>query len=246
MSNPTPVPPSLPRVLIHGATGRMGRTLLRLARDATELTVVAAVARAIPADAGDVRWLPLDRMESAPTFDAVIDFSLPAGLERVLALCEQRGAAIVCGTTGLEPAQQQRLEHAAQRIPVLWSANFSLGVALLSDLVRRAASALPGWDCDLVESHHVHKRDAPSGTALALGREIARVRGHEPVYHSVRAGDIVGEHAVQFTSHGERIELAHRATDRDIFAQGALHCAARLAGRPPARYSVADLLFATG
>ena len=124
---------------------------------------------------------------------------------------------------------------------MLWAANFSLGVAVLSELVERAAAALGGWDCDIVESHHVHKKDAPSGTALALGGSAER-GGAQPRYASLRAGDIVGEHLVQFTTLGERIELVHRATNRDIFARGALHAAARLSGRAPGQYQLRDLL----
>jgi 4-hydroxy-tetrahydrodipicolinate reductase len=107
--------------------------------------------------------------------------------------------------------------------------------------VETAAARLPGWDCDIVESHHVHKKDAPSGTALTLGA-AAEASGATPHYASLRAGDIVGEHLVQFTGQGERIELIHRATDRDIFARGAVHAAAWLQGRPAGRYQVGDTL----
>jgi 4-hydroxy-tetrahydrodipicolinate reductase len=137
--------------------------------------------------------------------------------------------------------QKQRLTDAAGRIALVWSSNFSLGVAVLARLVEQAARALPGWDCDIVESHHVRKLDAPSGTALTLGATAERA-GALPRYASIRAGDIVGEHTVQFTGQGERIELIHRATDRDIFARGALHAARRLAGRPAGAYSLGDLL----
>jgi 4-hydroxy-tetrahydrodipicolinate reductase len=114
-------------------------------------------------------------------------------------------------------------------------------VAVLAELVERAAAALPGWDVDIVESHHVHKKDAPSGTALTLG-QAAGSAGQAVRYASLRAGDIVGEHMVQFTGLGERIELTHRATHRDIFARGALHVARSLVGRPPGAYRVRDLL----
>jgi 4-hydroxy-tetrahydrodipicolinate reductase len=136
----------------------------------------------------------------------------------------------------------QALDAAGARIAVLWAANFSLGVAVLSDLARRAAALLPDWDCDILEAHHVHKRDAPSGTALALGRALEAGGGQAPHYASVRAGDIVGEHTVQLSGLGERIELVHRATQRDVFARGALECAARLSQRPPGRVDVATLL----
>lgn len=231
------------RVLIHGATGRMGQALLRLAAEQSALQVVSAVARAperLPTLPG-VHRLAASELSLAPAFDVAIDFSLPDGFERILELCVARGAALVSGTTGLEPVQREALEAASGRIPVLWASNFSLGVAVLNDLVERAAQALKGWDCDIVESHHVHKLDAPSGTALTLG-EHARKGGAEPRYASLRAGDIVGEHLVQFTTLGERIELVHRATNRDIFARGALHCAGRLVDRPPGNYQVRDLL----
>lgn len=231
------------RVLIHGASGRMGQALMRLAPDVANVQVVAAVARSpegLPAGGG-VRPLAAADLLDAPAFDVAIDFSLPDGFDRILALCVARGAALVSGTTGLEREQREALAAAARQVPVLWASNFSLGVAVLNDLVERAAAALQGWDCDIVESHHVHKLDAPSGTALTLG-ECAQKGGAEPRYASLRAGDIVGEHLVQFTTLGERIELVHRATNRDIFARGALHCAARLVGRPAGAYRVRDLL----
>ena len=112
----------------------------------------------------------------------------------------------------------------------MWASNFSLGVAVLTDLVERAAAALPGWDVDIVEAHHTQKKDAPSGTALTLG-EAAAGRRRQVSYASLRAGDIVGEHTVQFTGLGERMELVHRAGNRDIFARGALHAAARIVGQ---------------
>src|SRR5690606_22280778 len=136
---------------------------------------------------------------------------------------------------------RQSMAEAASEIPLLWAANFSLGVAVLEELVERAASALDGWDCDIVETHHVNKLDAPSGTALALGAAAMR-GGATPRYASLRAGDVVGEHLVQLTAAGERIELIHRATSRDVFARGALHAASRLRGRQPGAWRLRDLL----
>lgn len=220
----------------------MGQALLRLAADLPAVAVVAAVQRKV--DQRVVDGLPhfaAAELSGAPPFDVAIDFSLPQGFDPVLALCVERGAAFVSGTTGLSDAQRAALEVAATRIPVLWASNFSLGVAVLDELVERAAAALPGWDCDIVESHHVHKRDAPSGTALSLGAAAER-GGARPRYASLRAGDIIGEHLVQFAAAGERIELVHRATSRDIFARGALHAATRLVGRPAGPYRVRDLL----
>src|SRR5690606_22747000 len=149
-----------------------------------------------------------------------------------LALCHQRGKALVSGTTALSDGQRGALEHAARGIPVLWASHFSLGVARPRARVDRAAAALPGWGRDAAETHHARKQDAPSGTALTLGA-CAEQGGATARYASVRAGDIVGEHLVQFTTGGERIELVHRASSRDIFARGALHAAAALASRGP-------------
>lgn len=230
------------RLMIHGASGRMGRALLRLAQEEPRVEVVAAVSRRINQRVVDgVAWFSAAEMRGAPDFDVAVDFSLPEAFDPVLALCRQRGKALVSGTTGLAAAQQASLEGASRDIPVLWASNFSLGVALLHELVERAAAALPGWDCDIVESHHAGKQDAPSGTAKTLG-EAAGKGGATARYASLRAGDIVGEHLVQFTTGGERIELVHRAGSRDIFARGALYAAAALAGRGPGRYHLRELL----
>lgn len=230
------------RLLIHGASGRMGQALVRLYGEYPRLQLVAAVAgRNAPSIEG-VPGFTAAQLDQVPPFDVCVDFSLPEAFEPMLACCAERGAAVVSGTTGLSAAQMARFDAAAAHVPVLWAANFSLGVAVLSDLVRRAAQALPQWQRDIVESHHIHKQDAPSGTALALGQAMVEGGGPEPHYASLRAGDIVGEHLVQFAGMGERIELTHRATNRDIFARGALHCAAELAGRPATRYSVIELL----
>lgn len=221
----------------------MGQALLRLcAGGAADCSVVAAVSRKPAQRVVDgVPQFAASELAGVPAFDVAIDFSLPEGFDPLLALCRQRGAALVSGTTGLSDAQRQALAETAADIPVLWAANFSLGVAVLEELVERAAAALAGWDCDIVETHHVHKQDAPSGTALALGAAAER-GGGMPRYASLRAGDIVGEHLVQLTGTGERVELVHRATSRDVFARGALHAASRLRGRPPGAWRLRDLL----
>lgn len=228
------------RILVHGATGRMGSALLRLAPEMGCRVVAAVARRPVGMEASGV-WLPPGRMAEAPAFDVAIDFSLPEAFDAIVALCRARRTPLVSGTTGLATAQREALELAATDVPVLWAANFSLGVAVLADFVERAARMLPAWDCDIVESHHVHKKDAPSGTALALGGR-AEHGGATPRYASLRAGDIVGEHMVQFAAAGERVELIHRATNRDVFARGALHVASKLVGRPAGLYAVADLL----
>ena len=231
------------RILIHGSTGRMGQALLRLSAAQPERFVVAgAVSQQASQRVIDgVPQFAARELSGVPGFDAVIDFSRPEAFDRVLALAVARNAAFVSGTTGLSDAQREALALAAERVPACWASNFSLGVAVLAQLVGRAARALEGWDCDIVETHHAGKVDAPSGTALALGA-AAGEGGAEPRYASLRAGDIVGEHVVQFTGAGERIELVHRATSRDIFARGALHVASRLAGREPGLYRVDALL----
>jgi len=230
------------RLLIHGANGRMGQALLRLAAGRDDCVVVGAVSRKVGQRVVEgVPQFAASELQGVPAFDVAIDFSLPEGFDPVLALCAGRGAALVSGTTGLSDTQREALAAAAARIPVLWASNFSLGVAVLADLVARAARALAGWDCDIVEAHHTRKLDAPSGTALSLGA-VAQASGADPRYTSLRAGDIVGEHTVQFTGEGERIELIHRAGNRDIFARGALHAARWLAGRAPGQYALHDLL----
>lgn len=232
------------RLLIHGASGRMGRALLRLAAQDARVRIVAAVARSVMPieEAGAIPVLSTAQMHAVPDFDIAVDFSLAPAFDAILDLCLQRNAALVSGTTGLSATQFEALDAARPRIPMLWAANFSLGVAVLADLVRRAAAYVPGWDTDIVEAHHVHKRDAPSGTALALGQALVDGGAREPHYASLRAGDIIGEHTVQFAGPGERIELVHRATQRDVFARGALECAVRLRTRGTGRHSIASLL----
>ena len=153
---------------------------------------MAAVTGRAPAQrvVDGVPFFGASELPGAPVFDVAIDFSLPEGFDPLLALCVERGAGLVSGTTGISSTQRQALEAAAAKIPLVWASNFSLGVAVLDELVERAAQALPGWDCDIVESHHTQKKDAPSGTALTLG--AAAQRGAEPHYASLRAGDIVG------------------------------------------------------
>ncbi|MDO5506314.1 MAG: 4-hydroxy-tetrahydrodipicolinate reductase [Pseudoxanthomonas suwonensis] len=233
-------------LLIHGSNGRMGRALLRLCADLPGCRMVGAVSRSRPAQRvlDGVPHFAATELAAVPAFDVAVDFSLPDGFDGVLALCRERGAALVSGTTGLSDHQVRSADAAAAEIPLFWASNFSIGVAVLHALVEQAAGALSGWDCDIVEAHHTRKLDAPSGTALTLGA-AARAGGAEPRYASLRAGDIVGEHLVQFAGQGERIELVHRASSRDVFASGALHAARWLAGRPPGRYSMRDLFAPT-
>ncbi|MEP7044691.1 MAG: 4-hydroxy-tetrahydrodipicolinate reductase [Dokdonella sp.] len=254
-------------VAVHGAAGRMGQSILEALRTRDDLQLVAALVRPgqqekTPASLQDSRIDCCDDLPASVAPAVLIDFSVAAAFDRALAMALQRHIAFVSGTTGLDAHQRAALECAATSIPVLWSANFSLGVAVLTRLVGEAARALPQWDCEIAEAHHERKQDAPSGTALALGREVAAARGvdfdavaqrsrverhivrvtGEIGFAVTRAGDIVGEHTVLFATSGERIELVHRATDRGIFARGAVTAAAWIAGRPPGRYTLHDVV----
>lgn len=210
---------------VHGASGRMGRMVLDALATSPDLRLAWA-AGASPPDS----W----------ACDVVVDFSTPAGFARVM---EHASSPVVSGTTGLTPPANPRL-------PLLHAANFSLGVAVLARLVREATAALPGWDVEVVELHHHGKRDAPSGTALRLvegleplvnGRSGPRTPG-EVGMHAVRGGDIVGEHHVYLCGPGERLQLAHVAHHRGLFAAGALRAARWMVGRPPGLYSLDDLM----
>ncbi|MEO5558033.1 MAG: 4-hydroxy-tetrahydrodipicolinate reductase [Dokdonella sp.] len=256
-------------IAVHGASGRMGQAILHIVFARADVIPVAALVRSESLLAGtslargfgdvaaDLMYTTTLSASSAP--DVLVDFSLPTAFDSALACALERKIAFVSGTTGLDDRQQTALARAAESIPVLWSANFSLGIALLSRLVAQAARALPDWDCEIAEAHHSAKKDAPSGTARALGREVAVARGadfdtvaslRESALRSsgsigfavTRAGDIVGEHTVLFATSGERIELVHRATDRMIFARGAVTAARWLAHKPKGRYALADVL----
>jgi 4-hydroxy-tetrahydrodipicolinate reductase len=194
--------------------------------------------------------------------DVIIDFSRAEAVGATAQACAQAGVPLMIGTTGLEPDTQRQIDTAAARIPLLVSANTSLALNVLLELVRRAAEALPpGYDIEILETHHRRKVDAPSGSALALGEAAAAGRGEaldRPVgltgaqpgprgtggigFAVARGGDVVGEHEVRFLGEGEQLRLTHVATDRAIFARGALAAALWLVGRAPQRYRMADFL----
>ena len=222
----------------------MGSALLRLAALDPRVLVVAAVSRGgLAAVDSRVRCIGVGQLDESPPFDVALDFSLPDALDPLLSLCLSRRAALVTGTTGLSSTQFSCLETAGERIPVLWASNFSLGVVVLEDLVRRASSALKHWQFHIVETHHVHKKDAPSGTALSLARAAQRPGGALAEIESLRQGEVVGDHLVRFAGPGETLELRHQAHNRDIFATGALEAACLLAGRGPGLHRLGDLLF---
>lgn len=195
--------------------------------------------------------------------EVVIDFSRADAVAATADACAAAGVALMVGTTGLSAETHQHLEAASHKVPVLVAANTSLALNVLLDLVERAAKALPPtYDIEIFEAHHRHKIDAPSGTALALGDAAAVGRGEQlarPVgltgaqpgaretggigFSVVRGGDVVGEHDVRFLGAGEQLRLTHVATDRAIFARGAVAAAVWLAGQPPGQYRMADFLF---
>lgn len=238
----------------------MGRALLGAVAESADFEIAAALVRSgseaatLPiADVSFVTRPPADAL-----VDAVVDFSGPRGFDSALGIALERGVALVSGSTGLTAAQHAALQSASRSIPVLWAANFSPGIAVLGHLVAEAARLLPDWDCEILEAHHRLKLDAPSGTALMLGDRVNQARGTvagKPLversglrdvgqvgYSVIRGGDIVGEHDVRLIGFGERIELAHRATNRKLFARGALVAARWMSGRPAGSYTMADVL----
>ena len=176
--------------------------------------------------------------------DVLVDFSAPAALETSLERAMSAGVPILIGTTGLDEAADKAIVAASRQVAILRAANTSVGVALLADLVERAAKALgPEWDIQISETHHRHKVDAPSGTALMLGAAAEHARGSGVAgYASVRGGTVAGDHDVLFLGPDERLILSHRAESRMIFARGALAAAAFLAGKPPGLYSMRDVI----
>ncbi len=180
--------------------------------------------------------------------DVVIDFSLPEGTEQVLHAVVRYGKPLVCGVSGLDDSQVAVLEKAARDVPLLYDRNMSLGVAVLERLLREAAAALgAGFDVEIYETHHVHKKDAPSGTALKLGEAIAAVRKDiDPSavrYKVERRGEVPGDHEVVLRSPTEKLRLAHSVTTRQVFAEGAIRAARWLVNRDAGLYGMSDVLF---
>jgi 4-hydroxy-tetrahydrodipicolinate reductase len=270
--NESPVATPVLAIGIHGATGRMGTRLIQLIHADPTLRLAAALDRAdhprIGDDAGALCGVePLgvalgSALDPNVKLDAMIDFSLPTGTLALVGPCRERGIPLVVGTTGFEPGQKRILETAADKIPVLISANFSKAVNLLIRLAGEAARVLgDAADVEIVERHHHFKKDAPSGTAFRLAEEVGRAIGVGPDgyahgrhgvvgerprgeigLHALRTGDNPGEHTVVFGLMGECLELSHRALNRDGFARGALDAARFVAGKPAGLYTMSDLL----
>jgi 4-hydroxy-tetrahydrodipicolinate reductase len=234
---------SIIRIVIFGASGRMGESLIRLGMQDHRIHLVAAVTgRDVRPIAANCQVFSVAQMGQLPVCDVLIDFSQPEAFDDVLRYCREHKVALISGTTGLADAQRAGLADLAQSVPVLWASNFSLGVAVLNDLAARAAKALSDWNIEITETHHVHKKDAPSGTALTLGKAVEAAAGITPNYVSHREGEVIGDHLLQFKGQGETLELSHRALDRDIFARGALEAAIRLHSKSPGLYSFSELI----
>jgi 4-hydroxy-tetrahydrodipicolinate reductase len=247
------------KIAIAGAGGRMGRTLIDAVAADSELSLVAAVempkSPALGTPAGAVKVT--SDLTTLAAADVVLDFTRPEGTLAIL----KHAKAMVIGTTGFTEEDKDRISEAAKRIPIVMAANFAVGVNTTYKLAEIAARILgDAYDVEIVEAHHRHKVDAPSGTALQLGQVVARalnrplqavhgrkgdVRERTPKeigFHSIRGGDIVGEHTVIFAGVGERVEVTVRSQSRATYAAGALRAAKWLNGRPPGLYGMADVL----
>ena len=262
------------RVGILGAAGRMGQALIRACDATPGLTLSAAIERpgcpALGADAGETSGIAklgvavTDSLASVINeIDVLIDFTRPESTLAALALCQSHGTRMVIGTTGFSPEQKAEIASAAQRIPIMLAPNMSVGVNLCLKLLEITAKIIgDGTDIEIIEAHHRHKVDAPSGTALRMGEVIAAALGRElkdcAVYgregHTgerdpksigfsvIRAGDIVGEHTVMFADEGERVEITHNASSRMTFAKGAMRASLWLAETPAGLYDMQDVL----
>lgn len=235
------------KLAVFGASGRMGSAVLRLAKESGDIDVVAAIDES-------------SATASLGGAEVVIDFSAPGAMPAMARAASSAGVAIVSGTTGLDDAGKKSLDEAVTHVPVLWEPNMSVGIFVLGELLNEAIRMLgPGFDIEIVETHHKKKVDAPSGTAVRLA-EVAKAaradatrlvtgregkpgaRGSDEIgVLAVRGGDVIGDHVVHLLGEGERIELVHRASNRDLFARGALRAARWLRGKSPGFYSLADV-----
>ncbi|HET9679634.1 MAG TPA: 4-hydroxy-tetrahydrodipicolinate reductase [Gammaproteobacteria bacterium] len=263
------------KIAITGASGRMGNALIHALHNADDCTLSGALVRnessLLGKDIGIHAGLDAlgiafsnDLQALVDDADAIIDFSTPELALRTAVTCARSSKPFVCGTTGLSDEEKAALVQAAQSTPIVHAANMSIGVNLTLQLVQTAARVLgDDYDIEITEAHHRHKKDAPSGTALALGEAAAQARNQQlaecAVYDRtgerqlgqigfsvIRAGEIIGEHEVLFASANEQITIGHKAQNRQNFAQGAIRAAHWLNGKPPALYSMQDVLNLNG
>ncbi len=220
------------KICVSGSKGKMGSRIAELSKDDASLELSGSF------DAGDEPQGPVEAC------DCLIEFTTPEATIKNLQLCEKLEKAIVIGTTGLSASEQEVVKEAAKSIPVLLSPNMSVGVNLLFKMIADAARVLgDGYDVSIVEAHHIHKKDAPSGTAKEMAHIIKEARKHiEVPIESVREDEIVGEHTITFDSPTDLIEITHSAKTRDIFAKGALKAAKFIVGKPAGLYTMKDVL----
>ena len=262
------------RIAIVGAAGRMGRNLIQAVYDAEDMQLGAAVERPdsslLGADAGELAaigklgvTLVNDLKQVINEFDVLIDFTAPAATMQHVAICQEAGKAIVIGTTGLSEDEKETLKQASADIGIMFAPNMSVGVNLCFKLLDIAARVMgDDVDIEVIEAHHRHKVDAPSGTALrmgevvaaALGRDLSEcaVYGREGItgerdrksigFETIRAGDVVGDHTVLFAAMGERVEITHKASSRMTFANGAVRAAGWIMGQGKGLYDMQDVL----
>ncbi|AUV87221.1 4-hydroxy-tetrahydrodipicolinate reductase [Vibrio campbellii] len=262
------------RIAIAGAAGRMGRNLVKASHINPEASVTAGSERPesslVGVDVGELCgegkfdvFLTDDLAKEVDNFDVVIDFTAPVSTLANLELCKQHGKSIVIGTTGFSEEERDLIDEAAKQIPVVMAPNYSVGVNLVFKLLEKAAKVMGDYsDIEIVEAHHRHKVDAPSGTAIGMGEAIAGAMGNklsdvavyaregitgertkdEIGFATIRAGDIVGEHTAMFADIGERVEITHKATDRMTFANGAVKAAVWLHSKPAGFYTMTDVL----
>jgi 4-hydroxy-tetrahydrodipicolinate reductase len=221
------------RVLLVGAAGRMGRAIVDLAKNDPKIQIAAQC------DHGDAIEPAMAKS------DVAIDFSHADAIDEICRATRKHRQPLVIGTTGHSPGQRQKIERAAKEIPIVLAANFSVGVNVLFALARKAAELLGSeFEIEIVETHHRMKKDAPSGTAKTLAEILQKTRkvDREVPIQSIREGDVVGEHTVIFNGPGERVELTHRAANREIFGGGALRAARWIVGRSPGLYTMQNVL----
>ena len=261
------------RVAVMGAGGRMGRSIIASLLDTEEAVLSAAIedpeSSLVGSDSGEVAGvgkngiaISSDLSKVLDSIDAVIDFTRPLASMQTLVTAKNSGKLLVLGTTGFVQHQIQKIEAASVQIPICFSSNYSIGVNLVFSLLKKAATVLKGSDVEIVEAHHNKKVDAPSGTAVSMGRVIAEaqgldfdavaVKGRNGIvgarkkdtigFSSIRAGDIVGEHTAMFVNGGEAVEITHKAFSRRTFSDGAVKAALWLRGQKPGLYSMTDVL----
>ncbi len=254
------------KIAIAGAAGRMGQMLIREIARTEGASLAGALEHAgsnmLGTETGGMKIVS-DPAAAIAAAEVLIDFTVPAATVAHAQVCADKGVSMVIGTTGLDPEQTRAIHEAAKKVPILWAANMSLGVNILLALVEKTASMLdPAYDIEIVEMHHRHKIDAPSGTALALGKAAAAGRkvelekvwrksrdGHtgarpagEIGFATLRGGEEVGVHTVMFAAAGERLELSHRSFSRETYASGAVRAALWLKGKKPGLYGMKDVL----